>query len=91
MITQETHKSSKSRSVDDGCSASSWKGSALAIVTELRETYADLPVVLTSVDRSPTWVETEGPHRVTPLVGDPTPAELLAAVEATLADQGMAV
>src|SRR3972149_4346754 len=37
------------------------------------------------------WVETEGPHRVTPLVGTPTPEELRAAVEAALADQGMAV
>lgn len=61
------------------------------LVAELRDTYADLPVVLTSVDRTLTWVETEGPHRVTPLIGDPTPAELLAAVEAALADQGMAV
>jgi hypothetical protein len=61
------------------------------LIAELRDTYADLPVVLTSVDRSLAWVETEGPHRVTPLVGEPTPEELRAAVEAALADQGMAV
>ncbi len=61
------------------------------LIADLRETYADLPVVLTSVDRSLDWVETEGPHRVTPLLGKPTPEELLAAVEAALADQGMAV
>ncbi len=61
------------------------------LIADLRETYADLPVVLTSVDRSLDWVETEGPHRVTPLVGEPTPEELRAAVEAALADQGMAV
>jgi CheY-like chemotaxis protein len=61
------------------------------LVADLRETYADLPVVLTSVDRRLDWIETEGPHRVTPLVGKPTPEELLAAVEAALADQGMAV
>jgi hypothetical protein len=61
------------------------------LVAEVRETYPDLPIVLTSVDRSLDWVETEGPHRVTPLVGDPSPAELQAAVEAALADQGMAV
>ena len=61
------------------------------LVAELRETYVDLPVELTSVDRTPDWVETDGPHRVTPLIGDPTPRELLAAVDAALADQGMAV
>lgn len=61
------------------------------LIAELRDTYADLPVVLTSVDRSLAWVETEGPYRVTPLVGEPTPEELRAAVEAALVDQGMAV
>lgn len=61
------------------------------LIAQLRETYVDLPVVLTSVDRSLAWVETEGPHRVTPLVGAPTPEELRAAVEAALGDQGMAV
>ena len=61
------------------------------LVTELRETYADLPVVLTSVDRRLDWVERDGPHRVTPLVGEPSGEELRAAVEAALADQGMAV
>jgi len=61
------------------------------LIADLRETYVDLPVVLTSVDRSLDWIETEGPHRVTPLVGEPTPEELRAAVETALADQGMAV
>ncbi len=61
------------------------------LIAELRETYVDLPVVLTSVDRRLDWVETDGPHRVTPLVGEPTPEELRAAVETALADQGMAV
>jgi DNA-binding NtrC family response regulator len=61
------------------------------LVADLRETYVDLPVVLTSVDQSLSWVETEGPHRVTPLVGEPTPEELRAAVEHALTDQGMAV
>jgi hypothetical protein len=61
------------------------------LVAGLRETYVDLPVVLTSADRGLEWVETEGPHRVTPLVGEPTPEELRAAVEAALGDQGMAV
>jgi hypothetical protein len=61
------------------------------LVAELRDTYPDLPIVLTSVDRSLGWVETEGPHRVTPLVGEPSPEVLQAAVESALADQGMAV
>jgi len=61
------------------------------LIAELRETYADLPVVLTSVDQSLTWVESEGPHRVTPLIGEPTREELQAAVETALADQGMAI
>jgi DNA-binding NtrC family response regulator len=61
------------------------------LIADLRETYVDLPVVLTSVDRSLDWVATEGPHRVTPLVGKPTAEALTAAVQAALGDQGMAV
>jgi DNA-binding NtrC family response regulator len=61
------------------------------LVAEVRETYPDLPVVLTSVDQRVDWAATEGPHRVTPLADDPTPEDLLAAVKAALADQGMAV
>ena len=61
------------------------------LVGEVRETYPDLPVVLTSVDPRLDWVATEGPSRVTPLAADASPADLLAAVEAALADQGMAV
>ena len=61
------------------------------LVADVREIYPDLPIVLTSVDVSLTWVETEGPQRVFPLAGDPSPDELRHAVEAALADQGMAV
>ncbi len=61
------------------------------LITEMRETYPDLPVVLTSVDPRVDWVTTEGPDRVTPLPANASPADLLAAVEAALADQGMAV
>lgn len=61
------------------------------LVNEVREMYPDLPVVLTSVEADAAWVETEGPHRVTPIVGQPSAAELCAAVEFALADQGMAV
>src|SRR5665811_1966147 len=64
---------------------------ARQLVAEVRETYPDLPIVLTSVDQSLDWVEAEGPHRVTAVVSDPSPTELRAAVQAALADQGMAV
>ncbi len=61
------------------------------LVSEVRETYPDLPVVLTSVDPRLKWVASEGPHRVIPVPADASPADLLAAVETALADQGMAV
>src|SRR3970040_1019492 len=66
----------------DGVVYDAWvrgrSGGGGELIAQLRETYVDLPVVLTSVDRSLAWVETEGPHRVTPLVGTPTPEELRA-------------
>jgi hypothetical protein len=61
------------------------------LIEDVRDTYPDLPIVLTSADPSLDWIETDGPHRVTPLPGDPTPEQLTAAVEAARADQGMAV
>lgn len=61
------------------------------LVAHLREVYADLPVVLTAVDERLSWVETEGPQRVTPLSGRPSLEGLRQAIEAALADQGMAV
>jgi DNA-binding NtrC family response regulator len=61
------------------------------LVSDLRDVYADLPVVLTSVDQSVGWAEREGPHRVIPLGADPSDTELFEAVEVALGDQGMAV
>lgn len=61
------------------------------LVSLLRDVYADLPVILTSTDPSLDWVEREGPERVTPLGADPDRAELRAAIETALEDQGMAV
>lgn len=61
------------------------------LVSELREVYADLPVVLTSVDQSVGWAEREGPHRVIPLGNRPSDTELIEAIEVALGDQGMAV
>ncbi len=64
---------------------------ARQLITELRDTYPDLPIVLTSVEPGLDWVETAGPHRVTPLPADPSAEALQAAVGAALDDQGMAV
>ncbi len=61
------------------------------LVSELREVYVDLPVVLTSVDGSVDWAEREGPHRVIPLGSRPSDTELIEAIESALSDQGMAV
>lgn len=61
------------------------------LVVDMRETYPDLPVILTSVDESLDWVETEGPHRVTALPGIADGEAVVAAVEAALTEQGMAV
>jgi CheY-like chemotaxis protein len=61
------------------------------LVAGLREVYADLPVVLTSVDPSVGWAEREGPHRVLPLGSRPTDTARIEAIEVALGDQGMAV
>jgi DNA-binding NtrC family response regulator len=61
------------------------------LVNELREVYADLPVVLTSVDETVGWAEREGLHRVFPLGSRPSDEQLIEAVEAALGEQGMAV
>ena len=61
------------------------------LVSELREVYVDLPLVLTSVDASVGWAEREGLHRVIPLSSQPSDTELIEAVEVALGDQGMAV
>ena len=46
------------------------------LVEELRELYPDIPVVLTAPGMLLDWVETEGAHKVTPLVGVPTSTRL---------------
>jgi DNA-binding NtrC family response regulator len=60
------------------------------LVSELRELYSDLPVVLTSVDDSVAWAKREGRNRVLPLGSQPTDAELVDAIEVAVGDQGMA-
>ena len=55
------------------------------LVAGLRDLYPDKPVVLAAPGMELDWVETEGAHRVVPLVGAPTGAPLLAAIEQALA------
>ena len=54
---------------------------AVADVEGLRELYPDKPVVLTASGIELDWVETEGPHRVVPLVGIPTGDRLVEAID----------
>jgi hypothetical protein len=61
------------------------------LIAHLRDVYVDLPIVLTSVDETVDWVETEGPDRVTPVAGQPSIEQLSAAIEQALGEQGMAV
>jgi len=61
------------------------------LITDVREMYCDLPVILTSVDGGIDWVETEGPHRVFPLRGPASTDRFWMAVERALEDQGLAV
>jgi DNA-binding response OmpR family regulator len=63
------------------------------LVDGLRDLYPDKPVVLTAPGMELDWVETEGAHRVVPLVGVPTAARLVEAIatatsEPTSPDQG---
>jgi DNA-binding NtrC family response regulator len=58
-----------------------------ALIDHIRDLYPDTPVVLTSPGMELDWVETEGVHGVTPLVGAPTQPRLVAAIEASLAGQ----
>ena len=61
------------------------------LALHLRDVYADLPVVLTSVDDSAGWVTLDGPDRVVPVPLDADPTALREAVETALTEQGMAV
>lgn len=54
------------------------------LIDDLREIHPDKPVVVTSPGMTLDWVETEGRHGVTPVLGAATPAALVAAVEQAL-------
>jgi hypothetical protein len=51
------------------------------LVEGLREVYPDVPLVLTAPGMELEWVETEGAHRVVPLVGIPTAERLATAID----------
>jgi DNA-binding NtrC family response regulator len=55
-----------------------------ALIDDLRDRYPEKPVVLTSGGVMLDWVQTEGPHQVTPVLGPPSRTLLAAAVEAAL-------
>jgi len=55
------------------------------LIEELRDLHPDKPVVVTSPGMVLDWVETDGAHGVTPVLGAPTRAELVSAVQAALA------
>ncbi|MGZ9276769.1 MAG: hypothetical protein ACXW4L_06570 [Candidatus Limnocylindrales bacterium] len=55
------------------------------LITNLRDLHPNKPIVLTSPGMELEWVEIEGIHGVTPMVGAPTQARLVAAVEKALA------
>ena len=51
----------------------------------IREIHPDIPVVLTATGMEPEWAELSGVHKVTPFVGQPTAANLSAAIEQAIA------
>ena len=54
------------------------------LIEGLRDLYPEIPIVLTAPGMLLAWVETEGPHKVTPLEGVPTTSRLDAAVREAL-------
>ena len=55
------------------------------LIEGIRELHPDIPVVLTAPGMELDWVETEGAHRVVPLVGAPTGEKLASAIDQALA------
>ena len=58
---------------------------ARALIEGLREHHPGVPIVLSATGIEPDWVDTEGVHSVTPLVGSPMGERLASAVEEALA------
>lgn len=55
------------------------------LIEGLRVFHPDVPVVLSASGMEPVWIETDGPHGVTPLVGAPTGARLAGAIDMAMA------
>lgn len=58
------------------------------LIEGLRDRYPSIPIVLTAPGMELDWVETEGPHRVVPLVGIPTADRLDVAIREALRHSG---
>lgn len=57
---------------------------AQRLIEGLRDIHPDLPIVLCANGLEPSWVETTGPHRVTPLVAATNWADLATSIESAL-------
>ncbi len=64
--------------------ATTESGGSRGLVEGLRKLYPDIPIVLTAPGILLDWVETEGPHKVVPLVGVPTAERLDSAIREAL-------
>jgi hypothetical protein len=58
---------------------------ARTLIENIRDVHPETPVVLTSPGLELSWEEATGPHRVTPVDGQPTGARLHEAIQAALA------
>ncbi len=65
--------------------STSESGSGRTLIEGLREMHPEIPIVLTAPGMELDWVETEGVHKVVPLVGPPTAEKLDAAIKEALA------
>lgn len=54
------------------------------LIENIRDIHPDTPVVLTSPGLAFSWEESEGPHKVTELLGQPTGARLHDAIQRAL-------
>jgi hypothetical protein len=62
-------------------------GGGKALIEGLREMHPEIPIILTAPGMELDWVETEGVHKVIPLVGVPTAERLDIAIKEALADK----
>jgi DNA-binding NtrC family response regulator len=58
--------------------------SSRSLIEEIREFHPGKPLVVTSPGMVLDWIETEGAHGVTPVLGAPTREDLVAAVHAAV-------